>query len=80
MARGNPLKEPAVLWFRTESGFFHHAFEILADGTVDTESCCGAIDLDWCRDEPARELREFDAHPAHGECLAVAEMKLPLPS
>jgi hypothetical protein len=76
-ARIPQLKEPRVFWFRTNGGYEHHAFEILEDGTIDDESCCGRVDLEWCADEPARELREFDEHPAHSECLAVAELKLP---
>ena len=73
----SPLKEPRVLWFRTTTS--HHAFEVREDGTLDTESCCGAIELDWCADEPARELKEFDLYPAHDACLAVAELKPPTP-
>lgn len=76
----NPLREPKVLWFRTNGGYQHHAFQILEDGTIDTESCCGQVDLEWCCDEPARELREFDAAPAHATCLAVAELQVPTPA
>ncbi len=76
-ARTPPLKEPRVLWFRTNGGYNHHAFEILEDGTVDTESCCGQVDIEWTVDEPARLLAEFNTHPAHGACLAVAELRLP---
>ena len=74
MAR-EQLKEPSVLWFRTTMR--HHAFEILADGTMDDESCCGAIELNWCADEPARDMAEFRHYEACGTCLGVAELKLP---
>lgn len=69
------MKEPQVLWFRTQGGK-HHAFAINEDGTVDAESCCGAVDLEWCVDEPARSLSEFNDAPAHAECLAVAELEV----
>jgi hypothetical protein len=69
------IEEPKVLWFRTTGK--HHAFEIKSDGTVDVESCCGGIDLDWCADEPARALPEFDDVPACAPCLAVVELKVP---
>lgn len=70
------MKEPRVIWFQTSAGV-HHAFEVFEDGTIDTESCCGDIQLDDCADEPARVLSEFDTAPAHSTCLAVAEMSLP---
>lgn len=74
MAR-EQLKEPSVFWFRTTVS--HHAFEILPDGTIDDESCCGAIELNWCADEPARDMAEFRLYFACGACLAVAELNLP---
>lgn len=72
------IREPKALWFGCLQQ--HHAFEILPDGTVDQESCCGAVDLESCADEPARDRSEFDGKPACSGCLSVVELKVPSPS